>query len=212
MSQFPDLTTLSAMFPTFLGEARYPDFANEKSSLLAIIDRLRREDTEGVATSNQYYAHGYTSFFTRNTLFSEPGFERLAAFICQQATHYAAKQFWDLQRFQPQMTYMWCNVNGKHSYHAEHLHPFSHISGVFYVSCARDSGDIAFKDPRPGRMMVPPPVAQSAPENSMVVKINPEDGKLLMFPSFLEHSVSQNPLDIERTSISFNFEMRQRGD
>jgi hypothetical protein len=59
-------------------------------------------------------------------------------------------------------------------------------------------------------MMVPPPVSQSVPENSMVVKIIPEDGKLLMFPSFLEHSVGQNPVDTERVSVSFNFEMRQR--
>jgi uncharacterized protein (TIGR02466 family) len=210
MSQFSDLTALSMMFPTFLGEARFPDFADEKRSLLASIDRVRREDTEGAVISKQYYAHGYTSFFTRNTLYNDPGFERLAAFICEQATYYSAKQFWDLQRFEPLMTSMWCNVNGKHSYHAEHLHPFSHISGVFYINCSRESGDIAFKDPRPGRMMVPPPAAQSVPENSMVVKIIPEDGKLLMFPSFLEHSVAQNPTDTERVSISFNFEMRQR--
>ena len=210
MSQSSDLTTLSMMFPTFLGEALFPDYVAIKNKLLASIDRVRREDTEGVVISKQYYAHGYTSFFTYNTLFNEPGFEQLTAFICQQATYYSAKQLWDIQRFEPSMTAMWCNVNGKHSYHAEHLHPFSHISGVFYISCSSDSGDIAFKDPRPGRMMVPPPVAQSVPENSMVVKIMPEDGKLLMFPSFLEHSVAQNPTDTERVSVSFNFEMRQR--
>lgn len=209
MNEFPDSVKLNVMFPTFLGEARFPDFAAEKSSLLASIDELRREDLEGIATSNEYYTHGYTSFFSRNTLYNEPGFKRLAAFIRQQASHYAARQFWDLQRFEPLMTFMWCNVNGKNSYHAEHLHPFSHISGVFYVSCAPDSGDISFKDPRPGRMMVPPPVAHSSPENSMVIKIRPEDGKLLMFPSFLEHSVAQNPTDTERVSVSFNFEMRQ---
>lgn len=210
MNQFSDVTSLNMMFPTVLGEAQFPDFANEKNSLLATIERIRQEDTEGVSVSSQYYAHGYTSFFTRNMLFTEPGFERLSAFIRQQATHYAIKQFWDLQRFEPLMTFMWCNINGKHSYHAEHLHPFSHISGVFYISCSKGSGDISFKDPRPGRMMVPPPVAHSSPENSLMVKIGPEDGKLLLFPSFLEHSVAQNPTDTERVSISFNFEMRQR--
>jgi uncharacterized protein (TIGR02466 family) len=210
MNLLGDLTNLSIMFPTFMGEARFPDFAEEKKSLLAHIEQLRKEDTEGVAISNRQYVRGYTSFFTRNTLFREPGFGRLATFIHEQAYYYSAKQFWDMNQSEPVMSSMWCNISNKESYHPLHLHPFSHISGVFYVSCQEDSGDIEFKDPRPGRWMVPPPIEQIRPENSMLIQIAPEEGKLLLFPSFLEHSVAQNHTDSQRISISFNFEIRQK--
>jgi hypothetical protein len=38
----------------------------------------------------------------------------------------------------------------------------------------------------------------------MLVNIPPEDGKLLMFPSFLEHSVEQNPLCVNLIPYSYH--------
>ncbi len=205
-----DLMRLSLMFPTFLGVAHYPNFAIERASLIDRIHQISVDDEDGMRISRQRYPNGYTSYYTRNALYADPAFARLVAFIQQMATQYAAQQHWDIERCTPVMSSLWCNINGQYSYHAEHLHPFSHISGVFYLSCPADSGAILFKDPRPGRAMVPTPVAQFRPENSMLVNIPPEDGKLLMFPSFLEHSVEQNLTTAERISMSFNFEVHSR--
>jgi uncharacterized protein (TIGR02466 family) len=201
---------LSLMFPTFLGVAHYPDFDAERERLINRIRQISAEDAEGIRISRQRYPNGYTSYYTHNTLHSDPAFARLVAFIQHMATQYAAQQYWDIERYEPVMSSLWCNINGQYSFHSEHLHPFSHISGVFYISSPSDSGSILFKDPRPGRAMVPPPVTQFRPENSTLVNIPPEDGKLLMFPSFLEHSVEQNLTTAERIGISFNFEIRPR--
>jgi len=206
----PGTMGLSLMFPTFLGVAHYPDFNVERERLIRRIRQISEDDAEGMQISRQRYPNGYTSYYTRNMLHGDPAFGPLASFIQHMATKYSAQQYWDVERYELFLSSLWCNINGQYSFHSEHLHPFSHISGVFYISCPSDSGSILFKDPRPGRAMVPPPLAQFRPENSTLVNIPPEDGKLLMFPSFLEHSVEQNLTTTERIGMSFNFEIRKR--
>jgi uncharacterized protein (TIGR02466 family) len=105
---------------------------------------------------------------------------------------------------------MFANINPKYSFHPEHLHPYSHISGVFYVKCDASSPAIGFKDPRAARWMMPPAADGMRPENAFHAKLAPEAGKLFLFPSWLEHSVAQNLSDRERISMSFNFEMQQK--
>ncbi len=57
---------------------------------------------------------------------------------------------------------------------------------------------------------MPPAADGSRPENTFNASVAPEAGKLLMFPSWLEHGVPQNTTDEERISMSFNFEMRPK--
>jgi uncharacterized protein (TIGR02466 family) len=205
-----DTMGLSLMFPTFLGVSHYPDFAAERERLISRIRQISEEDAQGRQISRQHYPNGYTSYYTKNMLQGDSAFSPLVFFIRQMATQYAAQQYWDTERYEPVMSSLWCNINGQYSSHSEHLHPLSHISGVFYIDCPPNSGSIIFKDPRPGRTMVPPPTAEFRTENSMQVSVPPEDGKLLMFPSFLEHRVEQNLTTTERIGMSFNFDLRQR--
>ena len=60
------------------------------------------------------------------------------------------------------------------------------------------------------RWMMPPAADGSRPENTFYASVAPESGKLFMFPSWLEHAVAQNMKDIERISMSFNFEMQKK--
>ena len=132
------------MFPTLISESEYPHFAREKASLLECIYRIRDEDAEGREQSRSDYAMGYTSFFSRTDLYNLPEFQPLATFIYGKAIKYAEFQKWDLQNFELQLSTLWINVNPTHAHHAEHVHPFSHISGVFYVSCVPGCGHIVF--------------------------------------------------------------------
>jgi uncharacterized protein (TIGR02466 family) len=44
--------------------------------------------------------------------------------------------------------------------------------------------------------------------NSAIAKIRPEEGKLLLFPSYLHHGVDENLSEEERIVISFNVIVR----
>ena len=42
---------------------------------------------------------------------------------------------------------MWINDNNQYSYNKDHNHPNSHFSGVYYIECPPDTGQIYFKRP-----------------------------------------------------------------
>ena len=41
----------------------------------------------------------------------------------------------------------WININGKGAYNVKHNHPQAHFSGVYYVQCPENSGEIIFENP-----------------------------------------------------------------
>ncbi len=201
---------LRVLFPTLIYEAWYPEFAAQEQKLVYFVEQMREQDEEGRQISAQQYPSGYTSYFTRSILFEETALSGLVKFIHQCADNFARDHHWDTTNYQPVINALFANINPRYSFHPEHLHPYSHISGVFYVKCDTDSPAIGFKDPRMARWMMPPAADGKRPENSFHAKLAPEAGKLFLFPSWLEHSVAQNQSDRERISMSFNFEMQRK--
>jgi uncharacterized protein (TIGR02466 family) len=102
--------------------------------------------------------------------------------------------------------YGWANLNGPGDYNTIHGHPTSQWSGVYYASvgeldAARPlSGVIEFQDPRGA------PQAQPFPGFDLGHKLRlvPEPGLLLVFPSWLLHMVHPFHGQGERISIAFN--------
>jgi uncharacterized protein (TIGR02466 family) len=103
-----------------------------------------------------------------------------------------------------EITACWATVLAHGAAHKVHSHPNNYLSGVYYV-CTRPGADtINFHDPRRQTGVIRPPVVELTAENTDQVVIKVHDGTLLMFPSYLEHSVDTNTSDEERISISFN--------
>ena len=201
---------LRVLFPTLIYEARYPEFSAMEEKLVSFVEQMRDQDVEGKRISAEQYPNGYTSYFTHNALYKDPELLDLVKFMHLAADNFAKDHHWDTSNYQPAINSMFANINPKYSFHPEHLHPYSHISGVFYVKCDASSPAIGFKDPRAARWMMPPAADGMRPENAFHAKLAPEAGKVFLFPSWLEHSVAQNLSDRERISMSFNFEMQQK--
>ena len=103
-----------------------------------------------------------------------------------------------------EITGCWATVLARGAAHKLHSHPNNYLSGVYYV-CARPGADtINFHDPRQQTAVIRPPVVELTAENTDQVVIKVRDGTLLMFPSYLEHSVDADASDEERVSVSFN--------
>jgi uncharacterized protein (TIGR02466 family) len=103
-----------------------------------------------------------------------------------------------------EITGCWATVLAHGAAHKMHSHPNNYLSGVYYVCTGPGADTINFHDPRRQTGVIRPPVVELTAENTdqVVVKVN--DGTLLMFPSYLEHSVDANMSDCERITISFN--------
>ena len=133
------------------------------------------------------------------------------------------QQIYKVERYHPDteavLESMWANINYKYSHNKNHVHPDSQWSGVYYVKCPINCGDIWFTDPCGERRMHTPIMAEMEDEsktpshNWKEVHYKPTEGRVLMFPSWLAHEVSQNMSDLKgekgwRVSISFNFKQR----
>lgn len=102
--------------------------------------------------------------------------------------------------------YGWANVNRPGDYNTIHSHPTSQWSGVYYAATGESdpsrplSGVIEFQDPRGA------PQAQPFPgfDFGHKLRLVPEAGLLLVFPSWLLHMVHPFHGSGERISIAFN--------
>jgi uncharacterized protein (TIGR02466 family) len=103
-----------------------------------------------------------------------------------------------------EITGCWATVLAKGATHRVHSHPNNFLSGVYYVRIQPGSDTINFHDPRSQTRVIRPPVVELTAENTDQVVVRVTNGTLLMFPSYLEHSVDTNVSTEERISISFN--------
>ena len=100
----------------------------------------------------------------------------------------------------------WINVNPKGSYNLSHMHPGCLLSGVYYVNVNEDTGNLLLSHPcnyieydwneRT--------IHQPSKYNGSLYVHKPSRNELVLFPSWLSHSVEVNNSELHRISISFN--------
>lgn len=97
----------------------------------------------------------------------------------------------------------WFNYSRPGQSHHKHAHPNSFISGVLYLNADPKEDKIVFhKNDTMYNLNVPS--KNMCDFNSENVWINNKTGKLLIFPSKLEHSVPATTSKETRISLSFN--------
>lgn len=102
----------------------------------------------------------------------------------------------------PIVTGAWSNIESPGDFVRVHMHPWSVFSGVYYLQCDDQSGDIFLIDPRPGAGALYWPTSEVAERGA--INFRPRPGMLLLFPSWLEHYTDPNRSEGERVCISFN--------
>jgi len=101
------------------------------------------------------------------------------------------------------ITQSWLNYTKDSEYHHHHNHPNSFVSGVFYVEVDESSDHIVFHDSRPQDVLQ---VSTSTfnPYNCKTFYNGVINSQLVLFPSWLNHSVDQKQKNNRRTSLAFN--------
>ena len=102
---------------------------------------------------------------------------------------------------------MWANINPPGGMNNPHLHPNALFSGVYYIKSQPQSGRLKIYDPRPGANFIMPTRKPGNPGRDLwrEANIEPIEGRIIMFPAWLWHSVEENMSDDIRISVSFNF-------
>ena len=97
------------------------------------------------------------------------------------------------------------NINPRRNEQSTHApYPYDR---VYYVKASKNSGMLRIDDPRSAAAMSRPRMKEGTPPSRLWRELSyePASGKLIMFPSWLVHSVDPNESNDIRISISFNF-------
>ena len=83
-----------------------------------------------------------------------------------------------------------------------HQHASSDLSGVYYYKTNEKDGDIFFEPPLPQLKQ-----SKIFYNHSASWSHTPKEGKLMIFPGWLNHGVRTNTTEFERISLSFNIRL-----
>jgi len=102
----------------------------------------------------------------------------------------------------------WLQYNPPGSYFVRHDHYGALISGVLYLEVPENSGDILFHSPletrRVSNTFFERVKKEDTEYNFSHVRYSPIVGEMLIFESWLQHTVRQNKSNGNRISVSFN--------
>lgn len=183
------------MFPTLVWKVLLKAESRDaiEARILAALEGLRRD------LPRLEPGRGWQS---EQTLHEREEFRELAS--CVRDVAKSVLRFLRIGYERVEITGCWATVLAKGAAHKAHTHPNNFLSGVYYVRTRPGTDTINFHDPRNQTAVIRPPVVELTAENTDQVVVKVTNGTLLMFPSYLEHSVDANASEDERISISFN--------
>ena len=107
----------------------------------------------------------------------------------------------------------WININPPEAFNMKHNHPTSDLSGVLWIKSQKDCGNIIFDSPRSfATHQEIECYNEDFKENNNYFhsfSFNPVAGRLIVFPSHLEHHVDFNKSQEDRISVSFNIRLQK---
>jgi uncharacterized protein (TIGR02466 family) len=176
------------------------DFDDIKDDFISTAYEIRKSE-QNIIRSN---VNGYHSLPNHQ---KDDRFRKLIELILSlsyQATRDLEFQF----DCHPVITDLWVNFNEERSHiNVEHIHDGC-FSGVFYLQCPSNSGNLVIKNPAINQLwkgLIHR--SKSNIYNKMTEQIEPKEGWLFIWPSYLPHSVMPNNHDLTRISVSFNVDV-----
>jgi len=188
---------LTTIYSTPIWQTEYPEFEEQKKIILDVCKRYRKENPEPDRKSN---IGGYQS---PRFLHAKEELAPLFNYISAVANSAAEDlNFVERDIF---ITNSWVNFNDtRQAMNAQHVHG-DVFSGVFYLKVPEDSGKLCVINPGINLMWMGCNLTNEKNQfTAESVKIEPEEGQIILWPSYLPHSVETNDHDDERISISFN--------
>ena len=171
--------------------------------ILSYILDLQKKDSEGVKKSN------FNGWHSHDFNLNEDAPKNFTQAIKLNINQALKDMNWDLEKQEVKITSMWAIINEKGAFNQRHHHGNSDLSAAYYVTAEKNCGDIVFYDPRPAPVYKHPVAKSPNILNASVNSVQPEEGLLVLFPGYLEHSVNPNNSNNKRIVISFNVSLER---
>ena len=209
-----DALKVNRYFPTLIFSLEVPESEILNAHLIETIYAERERDGKGVRKSN-FPELG--SWHSHVKLHKDVTFEGLVQYV-DAASAMMCRELGYHRSYQLRIGTMWSIINPPGSSNRAHIHPGCIWSGVYYVQAPKNSGGIEFIDPRTQNLMSPVEYIPDTKRPRICwtkVQYKPVTGKMLIFPSWLYHSVAPNQSrakgkDADRIIVSFNLSQERR--
>lgn len=186
------------VFSTPVWDSMLPDFDQHQCVLLDAVTQFREKNPQSTGRSN--VGGGYQSPMNLTT---EPAMKPLFEYVAQMAM----KANFDLQFVDCDvyLTAAWANFNDRRgASNYDHIHQDTY-SGVFFLKIPTGSGRLVINNPGINGLWQGAMLADRKNKfNADKLRIDPREGQIYLWPSYLPHGVEPNDHDDARISISFN--------
>ena len=194
------------LFPTPVWTTRLENYMTINKRMYSFIKKNQNKDLKGINKSNNKGWHSKDF----NLQDDEP--KEFIKNISPSIQKVMKDMNWDIHRQTIKISNMWAIINTGGSSNSRHQHGNSTISAAYYVRAPKNCGDIVFYDPRPAPVFCYPATVSSNLLNAQVNGITPNEGALILFPSYVDHSVNENLSNEERIVISFNITIQMNSN
>ena len=191
------------LFPSPVFQYKIDKFTKINSELENYIFNLKKKDEKGQKKSNVGGWH--SPFFDLENDSTPKKFVKIIQEFLEKVI--TNEMGWKYVANKVKIIAMWSIINKKNSFNIKHNHPNSYLSAAYYVKVPKNSGNISFYDPKEQKNIRFPKTKKFTEISAVVSSMEPEEGDLLLFPSYLYHSVSENLSDNDRIIISFNIDI-----
>jgi len=128
--------------------------------------------------------------------------QNIGAFILYSADKYLQQTKQKYVQESLSIEQSWINIFKNNQLIGTHEHGYqpNMLSGCYYHKVPKNSGKIVFKSPNPFVISFP----NQSPDYCTLYEVEPTEGMILLFPSWLLHKVEPNRSGDTRCSFAFN--------
>lgn len=179
------------LFPTPMYLSKVRNFDEVQEELSGAVDRI-----EFVRKQEWGQTHYFSNSDFNENLFERYGLDKFAAEADFHLKQYCKHLGFEVKKYR---ILSWFSMFKPGNYGHIHNHGNVDISGVYYFKTSGHDGDIFFQSPCPSM------------ESSLCYQEigqrwihGPKEGKILLFPGWLDHGITTNPTDETRISLAWN--------
>ena len=187
------------IFPTPIHQFDVNGFSEIKDELIDYAYDYKKKDPKGVSLSNRggWQSEGFE-------IINEDDVLQLFLINC-------LSNFPPIKESVELRGYAWININKPGDYNIKHVHPTNNLSGVLWVKAPQNSGDIVFDSPNNFESYLENKSYIDDFKKSYFIDDSyhcyPTEGRMIVFPSHLQHHVQENKSNEDRISVSFNIRL-----
>jgi uncharacterized protein (TIGR02466 family) len=196
------------LFPTpvYTTKLEGDSYGNVQSELQTVVDKLYANDTWGQNkqwNSSEHFLSNAGNF--EQNLLEQENMQAVVSMIFHHCLHYMSATN-TKPGYKPAIVSSWLTLT-KPGLHAHiHDHGTNQISGVYWFKTNGNDGNIYFRNAL--KALKCNPVGATIAHEA---EFSPEQGRLVMWPSFMDHGVYENKTEDDRISLSFNITL-ERGE